>query len=301
MLSKLLDALEADPWIVENFQKTYSHVFIDEAQDLTPAQTAVLSRLVGEAVSVFAVADERPVHQRVRWWRVRQRAEFSRRRERRCSTCRTTFAALRARFLTPQNELPPIYRQLQRAPDGADAPPGQFAVTAEANVAEEASSVQVWIDYLISNGLDVSTIASGEDPRVAPEEIAVIARARWHLDAVIQQFRKHGVAVSMNLDASGFLARPEGRLFFEALTTIADPSDQPARRRFNDELAVVAQTKEVWHSARVVRSAVAALDSAESEAAKAIASHLRRPVGTPDDLDEFFFLSRPAVSVGAME
>lgn len=281
MLSKLIDALDADAWIAENFQRTYGHVLIDEAQDLTPAQVTALSGLIGDAVSVFGVADERQS--------INAFSGGGFENARRLVGSEATTLHLHHNFRCSRAVLDAAERvaeQLatsQRAPDGTGAPPGDFTIAKSPTERDEASDLTSWIEVLLANGLPASVVAPGEDTRVAPEEIAVIARARWQLAAIIERLRERSISTSLNLDASGFLAHSEGRLFFETLGTIADPTDRPAKRRFADEFAVVTQIEAAESDAYF--DALTCLDSVQQPTTNAIAAHVRQFTSNTHDLE----------------
>ena len=59
MLVKLLDLFEADPAVLRRMQRTYHQILVDEGQDLTHAQAELLRRIVGDALELFVVADDR--------------------------------------------------------------------------------------------------------------------------------------------------------------------------------------------------------------------------------------------------
>jgi len=55
MLSKFLTASDIDPSFLGNFRSTYRYVLVDEGQDLTVPQAAVLKRLASPPVDLFVV------------------------------------------------------------------------------------------------------------------------------------------------------------------------------------------------------------------------------------------------------
>ena len=77
----------------------------------------------------------------------------------------------------------------------------------------------------------------GEDPRVSAEEVAVLGRARWHLDEVIATLQEAGVPVSVQVAGSGLFGSPAGRLAVDGLAVVANERDRPAIRRMTEELA----------------------------------------------------------------
>ena len=103
--------------------------------------------------------------------------------------------------------------------------------------AEEAHRVADWIEGLTSTGMDTALLVPGEEPRVAPEDIAVIARTRYGLDDVQEELLRRGRRVSVQVDAGSFLASSEARLFHALLEVRANDNNRPAWRRTEEELS----------------------------------------------------------------
>jgi DNA helicase-2/ATP-dependent DNA helicase PcrA len=239
MLTKLLEALELDEWLGKNFRSLYRHIVVDEAQDLTPAQTAVLRAFAGDGdeVSVFAVADDRQSingyaggsfanarslvgpeaaeHPLTLSHNFRSSAEVMKAAE-----------SLAARFADTTVKAQP--------PEGA--PAGLVRVISCEDLEDEAERVVAWVEDLLAHGLDPQTIAEGEDPVVKPEQIGIIGRTRWTFDAVRRRLEERGIEAAVQVDASGFLDAPEGRVVLDALALEAVPADAPAKRRVAEEL-----------------------------------------------------------------
>ncbi|HEY9226967.1 MAG TPA: ATP-dependent helicase [Gemmatimonadaceae bacterium] len=239
MLVKLREALEVDPWVLENFRRTFRHVLVDEGQDLTPAQADVLQMLVGDNVDLFVVADDR---QSINGYAGGSFANAKRlvgntaekialRHNFRCSK----------RILDAAERIAASLHSPQESPVAPNAPPGDLRIEEAVNPQAEAIAVREWIENLLQNGLDPTSIVQGEDPRVNAEEIAVIARARWVLDPVVRELGSAGHKLSLNVETAGFLQTTEGRLFLEAMAVINDSADRPALRRFREEFSSVSR------------------------------------------------------------
>lgn len=233
MLLKLLEALEIDPWIRGNFGGTYRHILVDEGQDLTPAQKEVLRALARSGIAVFVVADDRQS--------INGFAGGSFENARDLVGPDAKHLELRHNFRCAMRILEAAERIAKSLPGdhpslvAPGAPPGDLRVREAADPESEAVYVAEWIGELLESGLDGATLVDGEDPSVAPEDIAVIARSRWALDATLAELGRRGRQVSLNVDAAGFLAAPEARLFLNAMAVLSDPADRPARRRFREE------------------------------------------------------------------
>ena len=235
MLVKLLDLFEADPAVLRRIQRTYHQILVDEGQDLTHAQAELLRRIVGDALELFVVADDRqsingwagggmqwaqmlvgPNHQR-----------FELQHNFRCATRILSLSRQVAHHFNPP-------RTDGGTPPGA--PEGMLLTREAEDSAEEAQIVVDWVDGLVLKGVDSSLLVPGEEPRVTAEDIAVIARTRYGLDDVQEELRTRGYQVSVQVDSGSFLSSSEARLFYALLEVRANENNRPALRRIEEEL-----------------------------------------------------------------
>lgn len=234
MLVKLSELLEVDTWVLANFRRTYRHVVVDEAQDLTRAQAMVLRQLVGEEVDLFAVADDRQAINGFAGGAF-ENAEWLTSSSRRVIRLADNFRCARS-VVTAAERLTAAMQSPPRPVRADGAPEGSIVVKSALSPAQEASDVADWVQGLLARGLDATTIAAGEDQTVEHEDVAVVARTRWLLEPTVRELQSRGVPMALNVDASGFMASSEGRAFFEALALVADEGDRPARRRLLEEI-----------------------------------------------------------------
>ena len=237
MLTKFLEASVADPRFLENFWSTYRHVLVDEGQDLSQAQAEVLDRLASPPVDLFVVADDRQsingfaggsfanVRRLVGEAAVAGALQLP--HNFRCATSVLHAAEHVARHL--RDRPPPALAV-------ANAPAGLVRVLAAFSPEDEGERVAEWVLDLCDKGLDPSHLADGEDPTVAREEIAVIARARWLLDPVIAALVDRQIDVSIQTDNQSLLATPPGRVLLEGIGIAAATENAPAVRRLIGEL-----------------------------------------------------------------
>ena len=160
MLVKLLDLFEADPAVLRRIQRTYHQILVDEGQDLTHAQAELLRRIVGDALELFVVADDRqsingwagggmqwaqmlvgPNHQR-----------FELQHNFRCATRILSLSRQVAHHFNPP-------RTDGGTPPGA--PEGMLLTREAEDSAEEAHIVVDWVDGLVLKGVDSSLLVSG--------------------------------------------------------------------------------------------------------------------------------------------
>lgn len=235
MLSKFTELLETDPSVLKKFRRSFRHVFVDEGQDLTEPQSALLQRLVGDSLNLFVVADERQSINRwagggIEWARALVGPSF---RELNLShNFRCANAILEVAHEVAVHFASPRPKAL--AIEGA--PRGDVRLHAAADEAEEARLVADWVSELVADGLPRGSIVQGESAKVEQEEVGIVARARFRLDKIRDELLPRSIGVSMLTDSREVLQTPEGRLFYSLLNLRINPSDRPARRRVGEEL-----------------------------------------------------------------
>ncbi|MCY4618406.1 MAG: ATP-dependent helicase [Chloroflexi bacterium] len=235
MLTKLLELFELDPSVLRRIRRTYGQILVDEGQDLTQAQSSLLRAIVAESVELFVVADDR---QSINGWAGGDMkwarklagagcAQFELQHNFRCATQILSLARSVASHFNPP-------RADATTPPGT--PSGSVWASAAKDSAEEARIVGGWIDDLMQNGIDSSTLVPGEWNQLVPEDIAVVARTRYALDDVQRELEERSYGLSIQVDAGGLLATPEARLFLALLEVGVNDRNQPAWRRVDDEL-----------------------------------------------------------------
>ena len=235
MLAKLLDLFEADPPVLRRIQRTYRHILVDEGQDLTHAQAEVLRLIASDSVELCVVADDRQsingwAGGSIEWAYRLLGSDYQRYdllHNFRCATQILSLARnVALHFNPPRTDAEPPWG----APEGMAIP-----VMAE-DSAEEARIVVDWIESLITKGIEPSVLIDGEDPRVLPQDIGVIARTRYGLDSIQQELARRGREVSIQVDVGSLLASSEARLFHALLEIRANSKNDPAWRRIDEEI-----------------------------------------------------------------
>lgn len=235
MLVKLLDLFEADPAVLRRMQRTYHQILVDEGQDLTRAQAELLRRIVGDDLELFVVADDRQsingwAGGGMQWAQMLVGSNHERLELRHNFRCATRILSLSRQIAHHFN--PP--RTDGGTPPGA--PEGTLLARGAEDTAAEAQMVVDWVDNLVLSGLESTLLVPGEEPRVAVEDIAVIARTRYGLDDVEEELRTRGYQVSVQVDTGSFLGSSEARLFHALLEVRANANNRPALRRIEEEL-----------------------------------------------------------------
>jgi len=246
ILVKFVEAADSNPRFIANFHGTFRHVLVDEGQDLSVAQVEVISRLVGPAVDLFVVADDR---QSINGFAGGSFENAKRLFDAAADApalvlphnfrCATTVLSAAEKLATHLRARP------SKALAVDHAPPGTARSLAAGSPIEEAESVGEWITHLLKDGLDSATLSQGEDPRISPEDVAVVVRARWLLDPVHARLEALGIAVSLQTDTQSFLHTPVARAVAEAIALTATPGNGPASRRLGDELRGLGATGDV--------------------------------------------------------
>ena len=235
MLSSLMELLDEDPWVLEHFRTLYRCILVDEGQDLTRVQSALLRRLAGEGIDLFVVADDR---QSIRGY--------------------AGGAFTHAQALVPSAAPDPLHLRhnfrcaqvIQRAAEAIlrpvgdtrhvalpeNTPPGRVRFVPLKSPEAEAYWIAEWTNGLLKTGLDTEVIADGEDPSVVPEDVAIAFRTRWILAPIVDALAERGVRCVVQTDTSVFLPEPEARLFVDCLAFGVNAKNAPAARRSIEEL-----------------------------------------------------------------
>lgn len=234
MLEKFRELLNLDPSTLKRFRRTYDHVLVDEGQDLTEAQALLLKELVGTEMDLFVVADDRQSINRwagggIEWARTLVEPSYSELHLLHNFRCATGILEVAHRVAGHFSQPRPEALQVP------GAPPGDVQVQVAANEVDEANLLAQWVTRLLDEGLPVGSTVPGESSVIEPEEVGIVARARFRLDEPNKALRNAGVPVSILTDARDILRSPEGRLFHAVLSLASNPNDRPAFRRAEEE------------------------------------------------------------------
>lgn len=164
-------------WVARNLRRTYRHVIVDEAQNLTSAQYRLLTALIGPPehhVAAMLVGDERQSIVGFAGadpqWMGRFAEEYSANRFGLTTNHRS---ARRIVELTAA-----VAAQLGRksGAGGQYAAEGVIDVQVAATETAEGKIVANWVSTLLRHGLPQADVAPGENGPVPAEEIAVLGR-----------------------------------------------------------------------------------------------------------------------------
>ncbi len=161
--------------------RLYSHVIVDEAQNLTPAQYALLTAVIGlpgddqipamivgddkQSIVSFAGADPALIRQFAKDYRA---TRFELTKNFRSAAAIATVGQSVAKALGQRGEVEPA---------DSFAAPGVVLTYEADDETDEAARVTAWIVDLLRDGLPKDVVAAGESTTVRPEDIAVLARS----------------------------------------------------------------------------------------------------------------------------
>lgn len=205
--------------------RTYKHVIVDEAQNLTPAQFRLIdlltplgadgptAMLVGDdkqSIVSFAGADPALLDRFVS--------------ERQALVIRLSRNFRSARQLSALGGR--VARDLgqQTAEEDVHAAEGVIKMAAALNERDEGRQVAEWVQDLLDNGLPVDALPLGESTVVGPDDIAVLGRSASALRETTDALQARGVPFSASSSASDWLEGVVGRILLEIVALHAAPA-----------------------------------------------------------------------------
>jgi DNA helicase II / ATP-dependent DNA helicase PcrA len=240
MLIKFLQASDDDQNFIRNFVGTYRDIVVDEGQDLSPAQAAVVDKLSVDGIRLFVVADDR---QSINAFAGGGFQNVTRLVGTKAATsalhlphnfrCSTSILAAAESVASHLGHRP------EQARAAIGAPVGAVRVFHAGSPIHEAELVSDWIGKLLTDGLESAVLADGEDPTVQAEDIAVIARSRWLLDPIMASLDAREITMSVQTDSQSAFRAPQARILIEGLALVTAPRNAPSLRRMAGELRAV--------------------------------------------------------------
>ncbi|MEG9250134.1 ATP-dependent helicase [Arthrobacter sp. Soc17.1.1.1] len=198
--------------------RTYTHVVVDEAQNLTPAQYRLLTMMLGEAgegpaamlvgddkqsIISFAGADPSLMHQ------------FAQRYQAEVIALDVNFrsAALISEFSSViASELGQQQSHVQ-----PHAARGHIQLVCGEDESDEARQLGDWVSGLILNGIPKAALANGESPTVRAEEIAILGRSASALREISKELAARNIIHSTSSDAGDWLEGLAGKVVLELI------------------------------------------------------------------------------------
>ena len=245
MLDTVVSMLD-DDWVTSYLRRIYTHVIVDEAQNLTAVQYRLLSKLVGvpgsQVIPMTMVGDER-----------QSIIGFA-------GADRRLIATFEAEYAAERIELKVNYRSAKLIVDLGSVVAGEMSAPSSAKYSEddlasgnieiaecsdeesEGEEVASWIAQLLSAGLPPDALAAGEDPSVRPEDTAVLARSAAALRPAAQALSRRGIAVASASGYDDWVATTAARVIVECVAYRSASTHATTRNRLSALLGVSTES-----------------------------------------------------------
>lgn len=217
--------------ISRHYRRLYRHIMVDEAQDTSRAQYEVIRAICGnEHRNVMLVADSDQFIYRFagasdRWLKAFER-DFGATTHHLTTNFRCAASIIQAANLLIAGNPGRAAQPPMTAGTGAA---GHVAGLSFADEAREAQAVTAWIQLRLRDGLHSSWCHPDEDGALLPEDICVLARNRYSLDAVRTELDRQGITYLFNAGQRGLVETAGALLVIQALRIIQNPADRVTR------------------------------------------------------------------------
>lgn len=229
--------------------RTYTHIIVDEAQNLSPAQYRLLEDMVGvekDAPSAMLVGDDK---QSIVSFAGADPALLQRfMRQHNAQVVRLDENFRSARVLRALSDA--VARDLghRSIPAQAHAAPGSLAYAALPDESTEGSHVADWVATLLREGLPTSAVAPGEMTSLRDIEVAVLARSATALRGVAASLEERGISYTASSSTADWLEGTIGQVVMEIVALRASPDRVSTR----------------WRLARLLHASETELESVDS-------------------------------------
>lgn len=231
LLTAAIDLLSL-PSVRRQVRRLYSTVVIDEAQNLTQAQYALIQALVLDEVRImiptmlvgddkqsivsFAGADPRLLE--------RFRSDFH-------ATKLTLTRNFRSAQVLSETANRVAHRLGHETASGSTfAAPGKLLTAEFADESAEAEGVAEWIRQILADGLPQDALGPAESTAIRPEDIAVLARSAAALRHVSQILERRKVPYALASTTDEWFSTTQGRIVFEIIGIHTDPAHRSTYR-----------------------------------------------------------------------
>jgi DNA helicase-2/ATP-dependent DNA helicase PcrA len=251
-----------EPKVARHYRRLYRYIMVDEAQDTSRAQYQILKAICGdEHRNVMMVADSDQFIYRFAGasdkWLEAFMEDFEAQRHNLIENFRCAQAVIDAANKLVEHK-PKAVSRVVMSP--AKPAPGSVRALSYADEDAEAEGVVAWAQGLLTNGLDPSTLYGAESPSVAPDDVCILSRNRYALDAVIKRLEVAGLPMLFRAGRQ-LVETPEAQLVVQGMKALQNPADVVTREsilaRWAEELleAGVAQLGVPEFLARLATSA----------------------------------------------
>ena len=244
ILSRTYQLLTESRRVAQHYRRMYRFILIDEGQDTSPAQYQILRALCGdEHRNVLMVADPAQSIYSFRGAGSQFINMF-------VSDFGAKTLQLAINFRCSQAVLKVAYGLIPRPTNdfGLEVEPaasGHVVAYSYANERTEGTATLQWAQSLLSEGMKEEWLAAGEERTLRAEQIAVLARNRLQLGAVLEAFKAEGV---VHYFATGELGPFDSELYraiLYGLKVLANPRDLAIRKGLLAQIPMSVKSTEL--------------------------------------------------------
>ncbi|MDX2024303.1 MAG: ATP-dependent helicase [Deltaproteobacteria bacterium] len=239
LLFEVNQLFQGSPSVARHYRRLFRHVMIDEAQDTSRVQYEIIRALCGadhrnvvlfaddhQALYGFAGADRRFLRDFATDFAPVER--FGLTKNFRCAT---------AIVRTANGISDKLVKDVPRRMLDDGRAPGRVFLREFGSVEEEAQFVVGQTQQLLRDGLPPEILHAEEARSLVPENICVLARARYALDAIVAGFASSGVEVAFSSGPRPVFDSQAGQNFLDLCRILRNPKDAIAWRRLLSERA----------------------------------------------------------------
>jgi DNA helicase-2/ATP-dependent DNA helicase PcrA len=203
--------------------KTYTHVVVDEAQNLTPAQYRLLTSILGDDGSgpaAMLVGDDKQSIISFAGADPELMMRFA--RDYNAEVIELTQDFRSAKRISELAQVIAADLGQRSSHSGTHAAQGKVSLLSGVDELDEARKVGDWIEALVAAGLPSKAVAPGESTKMRDDEIAVLGRSASALRAVANELESRGVRYSTSIDSGDWLEGLLGKVVLEVIALNAD-------------------------------------------------------------------------------
>lgn len=220
------------PKVAKHYRRLYRFIMVDEAQDTSRAQYEILKALCGdEHRNVMMVADSDQFIYRFAGasdkWLEAFVTDFEANTHQLVENFRCAVAIVEAAKKLAAGSSGGVPKMIVA---GGRPPQGMLTARSFPNEHAEAVGVVTWVERLLAEGLDPTTLHPSEASTVALEDICVLARNRYALTEVLEEFGRRGIEVLFRAGRKGLVETKEAELVLQGLRVLQNPSDAITRQ-----------------------------------------------------------------------
>lgn len=198
--------------------RTYTHIVVDEAQNLTPAQYLLLTAMVGapgEGPAVMLVGDDKQSIISFAGADPDLINQFADAYD--AETISLTVNFRSAEIISELAQIVASDLGQEQHHSEPHAAPGDIDVLHGDDEGDEARKVVAWVKNLLLNGMPRNAAAEKESVDIFPEDIAILGRSASALRETAKLLQKEGIAHSTSIDAGDWLEGLAGKIVMEII------------------------------------------------------------------------------------